>query len=713
MRSLRYKLILLILPLCLVPLIGISVFSYIVSKERITEDRIVLYLEQIAEEVADAIHLTLLEKKEELVSMALHAEFRDFMQGNETAEEAGFMLDKLLLVHQVYDLLVLFDAEGNLLLTNTIDRNSGIEAIELLDPAKMQELRGKSLEQFTPGSQWLRRVRSRRFGFINWHKSPLTEFLYPYEEADIARQYAIGFAAPIMDERNVVIGGILALMNWSYIQEILDKVEEDFEQRSLTSGYAFLFGNNRNTIIGHKYRLNREFGFLEAGDIAQVGDYYGSKLVEDLGLEGLHQAVVDGRLFYEYEFPPETPKISGLAPIDHEFFQWVCGVGVNNEDIFEPVFELRTILIWVASLSTILVVMLTYAVARRITVPLKKLTEGASEIAGGNFGQRVAVAGSDEIGELARTFNEMAASLEERSEALIELNRRLEEKVRERTRELEETNQEVQKAYETLKDTQFQLIQSEKMASLGQLVAGIAHEIKNPLNFIYGNTDFLRRYVGRLNELVEQCEEELVGNPEASRRVSDLKDQMNYTFLQDDLKTLIDNFEEGARRIHDIIGDLRTFSRLDSEEFKKVDIHEPIELALSLLQNEYRGRITIHRQFGELPLIECHSGRINQVLMNLIANACQAIPEEGEITIRTRNGKDRAFIEVEDTGVGISPDDLDRIFEPFFTTKPVGKGTGLGLSISYAIIQRHNGTIDVRSKVGGGTLFRISLPIDQ
>ena len=830
MHSLRQKLLLFILPLCLTPLIGISIFSYYQAKKRITEDRIVLYLEQIAVNIADTIRLTLLEKTEETISMSLYSEFRDYLL-KPTTKPPQLLLDQLVAIHEVYDVLALFDIDGNLLLTNSINRNR-IE--ESLDAEKLKMIRGQKLVRYTPDSSWLQQVRSGHFGYVDWYASELIRNLYGYYEQDIAYQYGISFATPIMDERGVVVGGILALMSWQYIQEILDKVEEDFEQRSLSSGYAFLFGSDRNTIIGHKYRRNRNYhrfdvddvavardnygllldedlqlndlreallegathfryqypagtakisglapinheffewmcgvvvggilalmswqyiqeildkveedfeqrslssgyAFLfgsdrntiighkyrrnrnyhrfDVDDVAVARDNYGLLLDEDLQLNDLREALLEGATHFRYQYPAGTAKISGLAPINHEFFEWMCGVGINDEDIFAPVQDLLKKLIWVASLSAIAVVVLTFSVARQITIPLKKLTLGASVIAGGDLTQRVEVSSQDEIGELAKTFNEMAQSLEERSRALVELNKKLEEKVRERTRELEETNQQVREAYQELKQTQVQLIQSEKMASLGQLVAGIGHEIKNPLNFIYGNTDFLRAYIQNLKQLIKLYESEAKLKPEGVRKLGSLKKEMNYSFMLEDLNTLIRNFEEGAKRIHSVITDLKTFSRMDSDQFQSVNIHEPIDLALNLLHNEYRDRIDIHKEYGDVPRVECHPGKISQVFMNLLANACQAIGTEGDIWIRTFSEDGMAVVEIEDSGVGIEQEHLGKIFEPFFTTKSVGKGTGLGLSISYSIIQQHQGEIRVESQREKGTKFSVRLPL--
>jgi len=630
-----------------------------------------------------------------------------------TATELVLLLDKLILVHEVYDVIVIFDVQGRIVLINSIDRNSNRTVIEYLNSEELEGLKGQSLLRYTPNADWLQQVRSSRCGYIDWHQSPLVLKLYHYLDNDIAKQYSIGFAAPILDDRNVVVGGILALMNWEYIQEILDKVEDDLRERSLGSGYAFLFARDQNTIIGHKYRRNRKYSSLDAREYSAAIDNYGTRLVEDHRLVDLRDAILNHKPSFEYEYPPGTRKISGLAVVNHEFFSWVCGVGINDDDIFAPVVHLRTVLVSGASITMLLVIVLTYSVARKITVPLNQLAEGARSLSAGGFAGRVTVGGHDEIAQLATSFNEMAESLQQRSQELLELNRSLEEKVRERTSALEAANQQMEKAYRELKDTQFQLIQSEKMASLGQLVAGIAHEIKNPLNFIYGNTEFLRRYVERLQELVSLYEEKAALDPESASYIEEFRAAINYGFLKEDLSTLIANFEEGAKRIHNIIGDLRTFSRMESEDFRTADLHESIDLALSLLQNEYRGRIEIEKHYGVLPPVECHPGRLNQVFMNLLLNACQAIPGEGRISIETAHVDGLVQIDVADTGEGIDPAQLDRIFEPFFTTKPVGTGTGLGLSVSYAIIQQHKGTIAVQSEKGKGTRFTIRLPVRQ
>jgi two-component system, NtrC family, sensor kinase len=708
MKSLRNKLLLLILPLCLVPLVGISGLSYFLAKERITHDRIVLYLEQIAQDIAVTIQLTLLEKREEILSMTLFSEFREYLL-NRNSRSPQPLLNELVKIHDVYDILALFDIEGNLVITSSINRNTILG--RSLDERQLRSLVGHKLQPYTPDTGWLRAVRSGQTGYIDWHRSPLVHQLYDYQDQDVQRHYSIGFAAPIVDERGVVIGGILALLNWESFQEILDKVEEDLEHRSLTSGYAMLLGRDRNTIIAHKFRRNRSYREITPNELLLAVDNYGARLREDQQLVDLQEAVEEGRRHFSYESPPGSRRITGLAPVNDSFFQWVCGIGIDSEDIFAPVQQLKEVLIIVASLSAFLVVILTYSIARQISIPLKRLTQGASVIAAGDFSQRVRVSSRDEIGELAETFNEMARSLEERSHALIELNRRLEEKVKERTGELEKKSREANRAYEELKETQVQLVQSEKLAGLGQLVAGIAHEIKNPLNFIYGNTEFLKTYVANLKKLIDlyHCRAALL--PQDNEKIAALKEEMNYDFMLEDMETLLRNFEEGAVRINSIIADLRTFSRMDSEDFQPTQLRDSIELALNLVKNEYRDRIVIRKEYADLPLVHCHPGKLSQVFMNLLVNACQAIPGTGEISIRTYCNGDRVFVEIKDNGAGIEAKHQVKVFEPFFTTKPVGKGTGLGLSISYGIIQQHQGTIELESKKGEGTLFRICLPV--
>jgi len=255
--------------------------------------------------------------------------------------------------------------------------------------------------------------------------------------------------------------------------------------------------------------------------------------------------------------------------------------------------------------------------------------------------------------------------------------------------ELEEKNRSLEKLYRNLQDTQTQLIQSEKMSGLGQLVAGVAHELNNPIGYIYANMRELHNHI------------------------EDLKNQKNDqagSIDSNEIEQLINESIEGSRRVKEIVENLRNFSRLDEAEFKLADIHEGLESTLMLLNNDLKNRITVHKDYGDFPPIYCLPGYLNQVFMNLLLNALQAINGPGNIWITTELKNKSVVISIKDDGAGISADKMDRVFEPFYTSKPVGEGTGLGLSISYGIIERHSGTIVVTSKVGRGSEFVINLP---
>lgn len=289
----------------------------------------------------------------------------------------------------------------------------------------------------------------------------------------------------------------------------------------------------------------------------------------------------------------------------------------------------------------------------------------------------------------------------------FEAKRFLDEKVRERTGEL-------QIALENLKHTQSQLVQSEKMASLGQLVAGIAHEINNPVNFINAGVDSLSANLNDIRQVMNVYHQITPGNvTEKLGQIEELKANIDYDTAVKELMTLIDSIKNGTSRTTEIIRGLRIFSRLDEDILKSADIHEGIDSTLVLLHNRYKNRIQIVRNYGKLPLIECYPGQLNQVFMNILSNAIDAIEESGTITIKTSIPEKFLVINIHDTGHGIPEDIRVKIFDPFFTTKPVGKGTGLGLSISLGIIEKHNGKIELKSEQGKGTEVIITLPVTQ
>lgn len=259
--------------------------------------------------------------------------------------------------------------------------------------------------------------------------------------------------------------------------------------------------------------------------------------------------------------------------------------------------------------------------------------------------------------------------------------------------ELTIANQELERANRKLKMTQMHLVQSEKMASLGQLVAGIAHEINNPLAFVLNHLFTIE------SALASAAAEVTANVSEAAGR----------KFQK--ARTRLEEMREGLNRVKDLVSNLRTFSRLDEGEVKTIDLHESIDSVLRLLQYKLNGRIKLEKRYGVVPLCDCYAGQFNQVMMNLIANAIDAIEDKGTITISTRAEDEQVVVSVRDTGSGIPEAIQNRIFDPFFTTKPVGSGTGLGLAISYQIVQAHGGTIEVRSKAGEGAEFTVCIPL--
>lgn len=260
-----------------------------------------------------------------------------------------------------------------------------------------------------------------------------------------------------------------------------------------------------------------------------------------------------------------------------------------------------------------------------------------------------------------------------------------------------------------------QMLQSEKMASIGQLAAGVAHEINNPMGFITSNLNSLDRYLKNLLDFIVLQDKALTSHPDQSL-VTDLNNQrrkLKIELISDDIKDLITESLSGSEKVKEIVQGLRSFSRTDQYRHEQANINDLIEDTLKIVWNELKYKATIHKELGDLPLVECFPHQLGQAIMNLLVNAAQAIDKQGEISIKTSSTDDRVVIMISDTGSGIAPAKIKQIFNPFFTTKPVGEGTGLGLSIVYDIIHKHGGHIGVDSTTGQGTTFTITLPIVQ
>ncbi|MBK8884550.1 MAG: GAF domain-containing protein [Bacteroidales bacterium] len=304
---------------------------------------------------------------------------------------------------------------------------------------------------------------------------------------------------------------------------------------------------------------------------------------------------------------------------------------------------------------------------------------------------------------------------------LQDYNRTLEEKVIIRTEEISQKNEQLnlqkEELGETLKNlrqSQFQLLQSEKMASLGQLVAGIAHEINNPVTFISAGVDSLKTNIDEVRQVLDLYHKITPDNAAGQlEEIKKLKEKLDYDQTLPEVVNLLEIIKTGTERTTEIIKGLRSFSRMDEDILKVADIHENLNTALILLRNKYKDRIIIEKQYQDIPQIECYPGQLNQVFMNILTNAIDSIQDKGRVTIRTSKSNQMVQITISDTGAGIPEEIRPKIFEPFFTTKAVGQGTGLGLSISHGIIEKHLGSINVNSVVGKGSEFVISLPIKQ
>ena len=376
----------------------------------------------------------------------------------------------------------------------------------------------------------------------------------------------------------------------------------------------------------------------------------------------------------------------------------------STDDIIKTKRKLRVVSLMLSGAVFLISIFIGFWLSRHISVPVLALRDAAYKVGEGDLTQCVQNDSGDEIGELSAAFNNMVEDLAIAREQLNKANT-----------DLAFTNETLQSTVEHLKATQDQLIQAEKMASLGELTAGIAHEINNPINFVSANIQPLKDDLADILKVVyaydkvmkeKHLEHEFPGLP-------DIRHDPEIKMTMQEINNLLKGIEEGAMRTSEIVKGLRNFSRMDQNVFKKADMNESLESTLTLLHSSYKNRIEIVKEYGEIPEIICFPGQMNQVFMNILSNAIQAIPAEGTIYIKTWQEKDMVKISMKDTGPGMKDEVKKKIFDPFFTTKEVGKGTGLGLSISYGIIEKHHGEIAVFSKPGAGTEFIVSIPIQQ
>jgi len=313
---------------------------------------------------------------------------------------------------------------------------------------------------------------------------------------------------------------------------------------------------------------------------------------------------------------------------------------------------------------------------------------------------------------IIETFKDITLrkKMEQELIASLEKSHTLTDELKVQQKELYEKNLQLETTLSDLKKAQSHLLQQEKMASVGQLAAGIAHEINNPMGFISSNLRTLEKYTEKFVQVIDAQSQELK-NVNAEHQAEELKKQLQLDFVIEDTRDLITETLDGAKRVSDIVQNLKTFSRMDEAQYKAADINEILESTIKVIWNELKYKAQVIKDYGELTSTQCYPQELSQVFMNILMNAAHAIQETGEITVKTWQESDTLYVTVSDTGQGIPAENIAHLFEPFFTTKDVGKGTGLGLSITHDIIQKHHGEISVASEVGKGTTFSLKLPI--
>lgn len=525
----------------------------------------------------------------------------------------------------------------------------------------------------------------------------------------------IMMSVPIRDRSEQISGVLLARVNLDFLDSVLS------EAWSEEAGYTYLL-DRRNVVL--------TVSDADPTTFAPI----------NLELEGQHLAehldqAIAGEVT-QYQGLKQAQVIGTVAPIPSSNSSgWRVVTELPLADAYAPLRDLILQMTLGAIAAGAAAGWLSWRLAHRAIHPLQLLTYEVIKLDRASFlqlhqhshiDQLAATHDRHELGILARAFKDMAHRLGESFVALGRANEELEQRVLERTIEL-------QRALDDLRHTQLQLIKTEKMSSVGQLVAGLAHEINNPVSFIFGNLAHARSYFEDIVELHQICIQELGYQSDEPmeqalaklpERIREKWEEIEYDFILQDYPKLLQSMEYGAVRIRDLIRNLREFARLDEAEVKIVDLNASLESTLTILQNRLgpmptRSCITLHRSLGELPAVTCYAGQLNQVFLQILSNAIDAMDllpndEQPQLWITTGCMDEAIVISIRDNGPGLDESAANKIFDPFFTTKPVGQGTGLGLSISYQIVvETHGGSLEAKNHHQGGAEFTITLPLDR
>jgi len=443
----------------------------------------------------------------------------------------------------------------------------------------------------------------------------------------------------------------------------------------------------RIVVLDETTQQSREFGDLQVK--LPAGD--------DQSLERIREFEAGGTTFYAYSFA---------------FTPWRWQVTLIQDSRAYEALEHNLVLgAWIATGT------LTVAAAL-IMLYLTTITRNpiAGIIRDLQAGQPPHYQGIAEFEFLSTSISEMMATVQEKTASLARYQEHLEQLVAERTAELTSANEAMKESHREVEEAHQHVLHSEKLASIGQLAAGVAHEINNPVGFVNANLGVLDGYFKDLLRLIgtyEQYEALLRDHPAATQEIAAVRQAVELDYVKEDAAALLSETKDGLERVKKIVQALKEFSHVGETDWRYADLHHGIDSTLNVVWNELKYKAEVLKDYGQLPEIECLPSELNQVFMNLLVNAGHAIAERGVITLRTGTEESGVWIEVADTGSGIDAKHVQHIFDPFFTTKPVGQGTGLGLSLSYGIVKKHHGSIEVSSEVGRGTTFRIHLPVTQ
>lgn len=545
---------------------------------------------------------------------------------------------------------------------------------------------------------------------------------------------------PMPKQKMVVLTGIKssgmiigAVSNYTdYKSEDLERKLQDEVRRKmaqiniLTNGYLWVINSKGDYIVSKNMYRNGE-NVLDLRD--QNGELFVSKMIKNT------KKIPEGEI-YVYSYPWKNigeenflMKVSAMTYVPE--WDWVIGASAYNQDFLKALVTIRRYFIQISAIAIIIGSFVAYIFALFISRPIEELESISKRAAKGEldieFGNIVKLSG--EIGSLAKSFQMMILRLKVKinetelskfalEKSNIELGILNAEFVK-NEKNLKQALQETKKMHEALKNTQKQLFQSEKLAAIGQLSAGVAHEINNPTSFVLSNLESLIKDVevlfGALHDLEYLTNQYFPKNENDNspfyEEFEKIVRDSEIRFLQEDLPDLIRQTIEGVRRIQKIVSNLKSFAHPGEEGKRLTNVNEEIENALNLINSEIKYYCTVNKNFNEVPQIQANAQQLERVFINLIMNAAQSIEGKGVITIASYEENHCVIVEISDTGKGIPENEISKIYDPFHTTKPVGKGTGLGLSIVYGIIEYHKGHIEVKSVVGQGTKFKISFPI--